>query len=81
MTDNMDQLFGDYSPAIDSQYTTSPYDGLKSAAVNSVLAKGCNDNRCGSYNADEIKNATLWSDIIIVCLGTGTTRLFLKILQ
>jgi beta-glucosidase len=71
MADNLEQLFGDYSATPNPAYSSTPYGGLKSAADTVVLAHGCTDNWCSKYNADEIKNATLAADVVIVCLGTG----------
>ncbi len=71
MADDLGQLYGDYSSSPDSRYASTPYEGLKSAASNTILAKGCNDVECNTYNANEIKNATLAADVVIVCLGTG----------
>ncbi len=71
MADNTEQLFGDYSPTIDSEYTTNPLQGLRMVWPQLSYAAGCKDNACTHYNADDVKTAATGSDLLFVCLGTG----------
>lgn len=51
----------------------TPYEGLKALGASSVLAVGCTDGTsCNNYNSTEIGDAVESSDLVIVCLGTGT---------
>ncbi|XP_064618411.1 uncharacterized protein LOC135482386 [Liolophura sinensis] len=71
MSDNVNQLFGDYTPQIDRHYTTTPYAGLKSLANTVSHASGCSDNRCAKYDQSGLQSAVGQSDVVVVCLGTG----------
>ncbi|ESN99354.1 hypothetical protein HELRODRAFT_162887 [Helobdella robusta] len=71
MANNLEQLYGLYSPAIDARYGKTPFEGLNGTVEKTILASGCNDNACKIYNAFEVKNATVDADLLIVCLGTG----------
>lgn len=71
MSDNVNQLFGDYTPQIDHHYTTTPYAGLKSLANTVSHASGCSDNHCAKYDQSALQSAVGHSDVVVVCLGTG----------
>lgn len=71
MANNTAQQFGDYSPDIDNQYTTTPLDGLRKMAENVQYTSGCPDNRCIKYNQTDVKNAVNNAEAVFVCLGTG----------
>ena len=71
MSNNLDQLFGTYSPTPQAQYSSTPLEGLKMLADNVQWAAGCDDNRCSQYQSQPVKQAASSSDIVFVCLGTG----------
>lgn len=64
-------LFGDYFPTPDSRYVSTPLQGLKKLATETRHANGCDDARCNSYNATQVKKAVVDAQLVIVCLGTG----------
>jgi hypothetical protein len=66
-----DQLFGDYASDILPQYTRTVYGGLYSLAHTPVLAAGCSQPACMTYNSSDVEAAATGSDLVIVCLGTG----------
>ena len=75
MADNLDQLFGGYTPHIDPKFSSTPYGGLKDAAQSTVLVPGCDSNKCVKYDSSAVINATQEADVVIVCLGTGISLL------
>lgn len=77
MADNLDQLFGGYTPHIDPNFSSTPYEGLKDAAQSTLLVPGCDSNKCLKYDSIAVINATHEAEVVIVCLGTGTTLLII----
>ncbi|XP_069126419.1 uncharacterized protein [Argopecten irradians] len=71
MANNIYELFGDYTPGVSSQYTTTPLDGLKRLSSSTEYAQGCHDNRCEHYNVTQVKVAVANTEAVFVCLGTG----------
>ncbi|KAJ1176806.1 hypothetical protein NDU88_002073 [Pleurodeles waltl] len=69
--DNPMVLFGDYAPAPDPRYISTPRKGLEMLPVEVKYAAGCSDPLCTKYSPAEVKEVAKSSDIIIVCLGTG----------
>ena len=71
VANNSAEIFGWPSSPI-NQYTKTPWETLRFlAAKTSVLATGCDSNKCKNYNKTEIKMAATGADLVIVCLGTG----------
>lgn len=72
MANNSADQNGDYPPDPDPRYVTNPYESLKSWAVDSSLAAGCEDGtKCEHYNSSGIQEAVKDAWVIFVCLGTG----------
>ena len=71
MADNIPQLYGDYAADVDPKTVKTPYTALMSLAESSGYAAGCKDNRCTDYHPEDIKLATLGSNLTIICIGTG----------
>ncbi len=74
MADNINGIFGGYSPTPDLHYIQTPRQGLRSLATFENYAPGCiNSNpKCMDYDSDGLKQAVTGADIVVVCLGTGT---------
>ncbi|XP_029426858.1 probable beta-D-xylosidase 5 [Rhinatrema bivittatum] len=66
-------LFGDYSPVPDPQYVSTPRKGLETLPAEVRFAAGCSNPKCDQYSPSEVKAVVRPADIIIVCLGTGTS--------
>ena len=71
MADNLNQLFGDYAPDIDTKFTKTPRQGLESMATTVNYAAGCKDVRCKNYTSGDIKKAVQGTQLVVVCVGTG----------
>ncbi|XP_071113488.1 uncharacterized protein [Haliotis cracherodii] len=71
MANNPYQQFGDYAPAMNREYTTTPLQGLQYLWSTVRYAAGCTDNKCTQYNSHQVRIAVTASDLIFVCLGTG----------
>ncbi|XP_069478717.1 uncharacterized protein [Ambystoma mexicanum] len=71
--DNPQLLFGDYAPVPDPKYISTPRNGLEMLPVEVQYAAGCSEPRCRNYSSAEVKAVAQTSDVIIVCLGTGTS--------
>ncbi|ESO87217.1 hypothetical protein LOTGIDRAFT_154720 [Lottia gigantea] len=70
MADNIQQLFGSYSPTVFPAVTKTPLQGFQE--ITSVAyGAGCKDNRCTKYSSSEIQQAITGTDAVYVCLGTG----------
>ena len=80
MADNLNGLFGDYSPTPDPKYTQTPRQGLSSLGIKVNYAAGCNntDPKCMDYDTTSLKQAVTGADLVIVCLGTGIVTTHLK---
>ncbi|XP_067675255.1 uncharacterized protein [Haliotis asinina] len=72
MANNPQALFGDYAPDMDPKYTTTPLQGLQSIWATVKYGAGCSDTKCTQYDRQEVQTAAKGSDIVFVCLGTGT---------
>ncbi|XP_050419496.1 uncharacterized protein LOC126832672 isoform X1 [Patella vulgata] len=68
---NNNEIFGDYTPEMDSKFTVTPYDGLSVLGGNITSGEGCNDNRCTHYIYNDIASAVHDAEIVFVCLGLG----------
>lgn len=80
MVDNRADLFGDYAPAADPKFVTTPYESLKSLAQTSSNETGCSDgNKCDHYDSSKIQTAVKDASVIIVCLGTGMVKYHLVV--
>ncbi|XP_041352564.1 probable beta-D-xylosidase 5 [Gigantopelta aegis] len=71
MANNIEQLFGDYTPTIDPSVTTTPLQGLKELGKEFSYAPGCDSNACTKYYSAEIEKTVTGADVIFACLGTG----------
>ncbi|XP_046354046.2 probable beta-D-xylosidase 2 [Haliotis rufescens] len=71
MANNTYQLFGDYAPTMNPEYTTNPLQGIQYLWSTVRYAAGCTDNKCTQYYSHEVQTAVTASDLIFVCLGTG----------
>lgn len=67
-------MFGDYTPKTDRRFVVTALEGLKKLANETRHASGCDDARCESYNATQVKEAVTDSQLVIVCLGTGKAQ-------
>ena len=74
MANDAKAIFGDYAAQTDRRFVVTPLEGLKKLANVTQHASGCNDARCNSYNASEVKDAVLNCQFVIVCLGTGKVQ-------
>lgn len=72
MADNVNMLYGDYAPTIMPGTVVTPLEGLRQLSSNVNYGAGCNKTHCDTYNPDEVKNAVADTQLVIVCLGTGT---------
>lgn len=66
-----DQLYGDYSPNVMSEYLTTVYDGLSRLGITAQGESGCSDPQCEDYNSHSMRSAIEGAEIIFVALGTG----------
>lgn len=71
--DNAEVLFGDYAAVPDPQYVSTPRKGLETLPADVHFTAGCNNPKCDQYSPADIKTVVQSADIIIVCLGTGTS--------
>ena len=71
MSNNINELYGDYSTIPVIKYVKTPYIGLRSLADRTILAPGCKDNTCTKYDDEAVKSAAQGADVVVVCLGTG----------
>ena len=74
MSNNLDQLFGNYASSVVRQYTTTVYEGLSKLGSSPVQADGCSDVECDNYNSSDIKSAALGAELVVVALGLGTKQ-------
>ncbi|XP_065845653.1 uncharacterized protein [Oscarella lobularis] len=68
-------LFGDYSPTMMEDYITTPLMGLSQSSIaqHVLYAPGCNDSSaCTAYDAKSVMDTVNGSDVVVVCLGTGS---------
>ncbi|XP_046550190.1 probable beta-D-xylosidase 2 [Haliotis rubra] len=72
MANNAQALFGDYAPDMDPKYTTTPLQGVQSIWTTVRYGAGCSDSKCTQYVRAEVLTAAKGSDLVFVCLGTGT---------
>ncbi|XP_071095228.1 uncharacterized protein [Haliotis cracherodii] len=73
MSNDSQDLFGDYTAFPDSRFVITPYMGLKRLASTVSLASGCNDTWCQRYDPQSVTAAIQGADIVFVCLGHGTS--------
>ena len=74
MANNAEAILGDYAAQPDRRFVVTPLQGLRKLANVTQHASGCDDARCNSYNASEVKEAVLNCQFVIVCLGTGKVQ-------
>ncbi|XP_067675250.1 uncharacterized protein [Haliotis asinina] len=72
MANNPEALFGDYTANMDPKYTTTPLQGVQSVWTTARYGAGCTDTKCTQYARQEVQTAANGSDLVFVCLGTGT---------
>ncbi|XP_046354043.2 probable beta-D-xylosidase 2 [Haliotis rufescens] len=72
MANNSNALFGDYTADMNPRYTTNPLQGVQSIWSTVRYGAGCTDTKCTQYNSQEVQTAAKGSDLLFVCLGTGT---------
>ena len=77
MANNTAQLYGDYAADVDSKFVKTPLDGLSSMSATVNYAAGCKDNKCMNYDANAIKNAVQGTEMVVICVGTGTAHFVL----
>ena len=73
--DNPNLLFGIYSPFTDIKFVKTPLAGLKNLSDDTRHAAGCTDPACKQYSHDDIKQAVVGANFVIVCLGLGLCAL------
>ncbi|XP_067666437.1 uncharacterized protein [Haliotis asinina] len=71
MSNDTEQLFGDYTPYTDPRFITSPLSGLLRLGNAALYAAGCSSTACNDYNRADVVNAVQGADAVFVCLGTG----------
>ncbi|XP_048240339.1 probable beta-D-xylosidase 2 isoform X2 [Haliotis rufescens] len=71
MANNTIQLFGNYAPDMNPNYTTNPLQGITTLWSAVRYGAGCTDNKCTQYNSEEVLTAAKGAGLIFVCLGTG----------
>ena len=71
MADNVNQLYGDYSPDVVPGMTVTPRQGFSKLSDSVSYAAGCDSPDCTSYDSSAIQKATVNTQLLIVCLGTG----------
>ena len=69
--DSYKELFGDYSPDPNPQFTKTPRQGLKKLAAKNSYAAGCDSPKCKTYHERDVAFAIDGADMAVVCLGTG----------
>lgn len=80
MADNLEQLYGDYSPEIDATFTKTPLESLSEMSDTVNYIAGCMDNKCTEYDAVAVRQAVTGTQLVIVCVGTGTVMYSLQVL-
>ncbi|XP_038072709.1 probable beta-D-xylosidase 6 [Patiria miniata] len=70
--DSPQDLFGSFAPQTDPRFISTPWDGLRTLGRVRRLAAGCNNPVCDQYNKTAVMDAVVGTDLVIVCLGTGT---------
>ncbi|KAK6170692.1 hypothetical protein SNE40_019019 [Patella caerulea] len=71
MANNIQQLFGDYSPDVNPALTKTPLQAFQQVTPNLQYGAGCQDNRCKQYSSTEIQQAVKGVEEVYVFLGTG----------
>jgi beta-glucosidase len=71
MADNALQLYGDYTPDVNTYYLKTPLQGLSPLGTTVTSGNGCADNYCTNYTSTNITEAVTGADLVFVCLGTG----------
>lgn len=66
-----EEIYGDYSPLVSRQFTTTVAEGLAKLAVKVENVSGCDDVKCEKYAADDVIKAVDGADLVVVALGTG----------
>jgi beta-glucosidase len=66
-----EQIYGEYSPEVSREFTTTVAEGLAKLAVKVEAASGCNSVPCDKYSAGEVEKAVDGADLVVVALGTG----------
>lgn len=66
------EIYGDYSPLVSRQFTTTVAEGLVKLGSTVIAASGCNGVKCMSYSRDGITDAVQGADLVVVALGTGS---------
>ncbi|XP_067653496.1 uncharacterized protein [Haliotis asinina] len=73
MSDNKNDLKGDYAAQTDSRLVESALDGLKNLANHVNVKDGCDDVTCNHLDNNDVISAINGVDAIFVCLGGGQT--------
>lgn len=66
------EIYGDYSPSVSPQFTTTVAQGLVKLSSTVIAASGCNGVKCTSYSREGITEAVQGADLVVVALGTGS---------
>ena len=78
-------MFGGYAPDPDPKYVITPLAGLKEIASETEFATGCKSSniydlsRCTEYNETDISVTVGGTQLVVVCLGTGSLSTVLKL--
>ncbi|XP_005105841.1 probable beta-D-xylosidase 6 [Aplysia californica] len=72
MSDNAEQLNGDYYPRQDKSFFTTPLDAVKTLYPNAKYGQVCKDNTpCTQYNKAAVPAIVKDTELVFVALGTG----------
>ena len=71
MSDNLEQLYGDYTADVDAKFASTPRVGLSKMADTTNWAAGCPDNKCTNYSKTDIVKAVTDVQLVVICVGTG----------
>ncbi|XP_005105846.3 xylan 1,4-beta-xylosidase-like [Aplysia californica] len=72
MSDDTEQLSGDYQPFQDKSFFTTPLDTVKTLYPNAKYGHACNDSTpCTQYNKAAVPAIVKDAELVFVTLGTG----------
>ena len=70
-------MYGAYGPHVNKNYAQSAWNGLKRIGDKVRYEKVCKDARCSNYDQEELRNATINTDVFIVTMiGSECLRVF-----
>jgi len=75
MANDTAAIFGTYAASPDRRLVSTPVDGLAKLSDEMRYAAGCNNPACHSYDSDAVKQAVDGAQLVVVCLGLGTSLL------